>query len=237
MNYQQWFYESNGQQAGPISWSALLVGLKQGVLTPETLVWSEGLPGWVPLVQVMGSPGSLDAVPPLASSSQLSSFGSAPVPPTFEAGGPSQSVEKPRPGVGRWLLRIAGVLILLALLVGFLQGFFSKQVPFSDSKPVRNAPVPTDSNLATPETAERAQLEKEIVSCAQNIDMYTAEINSMASANNAKDIVNYIRRDVALREQAMLKLRDLFQQYELRYGRPALIVFARQNGLQNAIGM
>lgn len=49
MNDQQWYYESNGEQAGPISWDGLMVGIKMGKVTPETRVWAAHLHEWTTL--------------------------------------------------------------------------------------------------------------------------------------------------------------------------------------------
>lgn len=44
-----WFYESAGQQQGPVSDSALDALLAEGKITPNTLVWHEGMADWKPL--------------------------------------------------------------------------------------------------------------------------------------------------------------------------------------------
>lgn len=44
-----WYYEAAGQQQGPISDSELDRLLAEGKITPDTLVWREGLPAWTPL--------------------------------------------------------------------------------------------------------------------------------------------------------------------------------------------
>ena len=49
MSDQQWYYESNGAQAGPISWDGLMVGIKMGKVTHETRVWSSHLTEWTSL--------------------------------------------------------------------------------------------------------------------------------------------------------------------------------------------
>lgn len=49
MNDQQWYYESNGEQAGPISWDGLMAGIKMGMVTPETRVRPTPLSEWTPL--------------------------------------------------------------------------------------------------------------------------------------------------------------------------------------------
>lgn len=46
-----WFYESGGKQQGPISDDALNDLLARGEITPETLVWREGMETWTPLGQ------------------------------------------------------------------------------------------------------------------------------------------------------------------------------------------
>lgn len=44
-----WFYESNDQPAGPVAESQLEDLLRIGTITPETLVWHEGMADWRPL--------------------------------------------------------------------------------------------------------------------------------------------------------------------------------------------
>ena len=44
-----WFYESAGQQQGPVSEHELDRLLTEGKITPETLVWRDGLADWQPL--------------------------------------------------------------------------------------------------------------------------------------------------------------------------------------------
>jgi hypothetical protein len=45
----QWFYASNGQQAGPISEAELEALLRAGTINPQTLIWREGMTDWQPL--------------------------------------------------------------------------------------------------------------------------------------------------------------------------------------------
>jgi len=63
MNDHQWYYESNGEQAGPISWDGLMVGIKMGKVTPETRVWAAHLPEWTTLDQCIQR-GAQPVVPP-----------------------------------------------------------------------------------------------------------------------------------------------------------------------------
>jgi uncharacterized RDD family membrane protein YckC len=44
----QWYYADNGQQAGPVEESEFPGLLRAGKLTPETLVWREGMANWAP---------------------------------------------------------------------------------------------------------------------------------------------------------------------------------------------
>ncbi len=53
----QWFYGENGQQSGPVEdaeFSALVASQR---ITPATLVWREGMPGWIPYSQMMAEGG------------------------------------------------------------------------------------------------------------------------------------------------------------------------------------
>jgi GYF domain 2 len=46
MAERSWFYASNGQQQGPIPETQFRDLIARGSVTPETLVWSEGMTGW-----------------------------------------------------------------------------------------------------------------------------------------------------------------------------------------------
>ncbi len=48
-----WYFDSNGQQTGPVEAGDVLRRLQTGDINPGTLVWREGLPAWVPLRQVL----------------------------------------------------------------------------------------------------------------------------------------------------------------------------------------
>jgi hypothetical protein len=43
-----WYYQSAGQQAGPLSEAALREMLRSGQLSPEAQVWRQGMAGWQP---------------------------------------------------------------------------------------------------------------------------------------------------------------------------------------------
>jgi hypothetical protein len=42
-----WYYEDNGQPAGPFTEEELNARARSRVITPETLFWKEGLPNWI----------------------------------------------------------------------------------------------------------------------------------------------------------------------------------------------
>lgn len=48
----QWYYGDNGQQTGPVDEDTVRSAIAAGQLTPQTLVWREGMPNWLPLQQV-----------------------------------------------------------------------------------------------------------------------------------------------------------------------------------------
>ena len=56
-----WYYESGGQQQGPIPESELDRLLAEGKITPDTLIWREGLPGWAPLRTARPAPAAAPA--------------------------------------------------------------------------------------------------------------------------------------------------------------------------------
>jgi len=60
-----WFYALAGQQQGPVDDAQLDALLNAGTITPETLVWREGMAGWQPLRQARPV-GGTTAVPPPA---------------------------------------------------------------------------------------------------------------------------------------------------------------------------
>lgn len=49
---KQWFYSEDSQQMGPVAESELSALLEQGRISPDALVWSEGMAEWTPLGQV-----------------------------------------------------------------------------------------------------------------------------------------------------------------------------------------
>jgi hypothetical protein len=73
MAERSWFYAAGGQQQGPVSEAQLRGLIARGAVTPDTLVWSEGMAGWQKAWEVPGLwsggaappafPGSGGAIP------------------------------------------------------------------------------------------------------------------------------------------------------------------------------
>ena len=59
MNY---FYAANGQQSGPIPEEQLIGMVTSGSLSPDTLVWAEGMAGWEPYSKVFAGGGAASGV-------------------------------------------------------------------------------------------------------------------------------------------------------------------------------
>lgn len=51
---QRWWYGKNGAEAGPVDQATLQQMLATGSLSPEDIVWSDGMTQWVPARQVPG---------------------------------------------------------------------------------------------------------------------------------------------------------------------------------------
>jgi uncharacterized RDD family membrane protein YckC len=65
MQSAEWFYASEGRQAGPVSEAELIRLIREGVVAPSTLVWHQGLANWVPWNSLHpGGATPSDAPPP-----------------------------------------------------------------------------------------------------------------------------------------------------------------------------
>ncbi|QPF91942.1 DUF4339 domain-containing protein [Bradyrhizobium commune] len=58
-----WFYASEGKQQGPYPEGQFRDLIAQGVVRPDTLVWSEGMAGWQKAVEIPGLIGGAGAPP------------------------------------------------------------------------------------------------------------------------------------------------------------------------------
>ena len=54
MNASKWFYSSNGQAIGPVTFDQLREFAADGRVAPADLVWAEGTPDWVAASTVAG---------------------------------------------------------------------------------------------------------------------------------------------------------------------------------------
>jgi hypothetical protein len=50
----EWYYTTNKQQMGPVSWMDLRELAENGILKPQDMVWSEGMDEWVKAIQQRG---------------------------------------------------------------------------------------------------------------------------------------------------------------------------------------
>src|SRR5262245_9654746 len=57
-----WYYDTGGQQSGPVPDSQLDELVRSGVIQPETLVWRTGMPDWQPLHEARRD--TRQAIPP-----------------------------------------------------------------------------------------------------------------------------------------------------------------------------
>jgi uncharacterized RDD family membrane protein YckC len=98
----QWFFEKDGQQNGPVPAAAIQQMLAAGQLFPTNLVWREGLPNWMPAGQAFGG---IAAVP-----GAVGYYAYAP--------------EARPPYAGFWLRFVAYLIdYALTYAVGFVVGF------------------------------------------------------------------------------------------------------------------
>src|SRR5215212_6330358 len=58
-----WFYVDAGQQAGPVDEAQLDELRRTGKIQPETLVWREGMPNWLPYREARPEPVMAGAAP------------------------------------------------------------------------------------------------------------------------------------------------------------------------------
>src|SRR5881409_2326249 len=65
MNFRlvDWFYVQNGKQIGPVPAAQFDDLVRSGRITPETLIWREGLANWQPFGTVTGIPSTLPSPP------------------------------------------------------------------------------------------------------------------------------------------------------------------------------
>jgi hypothetical protein len=104
MAERSWFFASNGQQQGPVPEAQLRDLIARGSITPDTLVWSEGMAGW----QKAGE------IPGLTSGARPPAMPQAGPPPMTAAGGSGSALSI---DVGVWELFWRGLVATLGSLL------------------------------------------------------------------------------------------------------------------------
>ena len=61
-----WYYAEGGQRQGPVPKEEIESGIAAGRLTPDTLVWTEGMEDWGPAADHFAFPASASPMPPRA---------------------------------------------------------------------------------------------------------------------------------------------------------------------------
>jgi hypothetical protein len=108
----QYHYSENGMPQGPISAQQLRQLAQAGRIQPQTLVWKEGYPGWVPAGSVKGLLPQITAVPPSAPPALAPPLLT---PPPFE-----DLIRRPQARLGVLIGVIAGGVVVLGSLVVLL---------------------------------------------------------------------------------------------------------------------
>jgi hypothetical protein len=62
----EWYYTTNRQQMGPVSWEELQQLAERGLLKPQDLVWTDGMPEWVKASRQQGLFATAKAPAPTA---------------------------------------------------------------------------------------------------------------------------------------------------------------------------
>ena len=110
-----WRYEQDGQPRGPVETAALQALLNSGTLSPETLVWKDGMTNWVPartLPEFAGTTPAGGTVPPVSPSAGVPPA-AAPPPPPGGADTDAADIEKNKIFA---VLAYIGILFLVPLL-------------------------------------------------------------------------------------------------------------------------
>jgi GYF domain 2 len=106
MSNRSWFFASEGKQQGPCPEAQLREFIARGMVTAETLVWSEGMAGWQKAGEIPGLMSSASGPPPDLQQGAGWASASGPVEPL--------SIE---PGLwallGRNLLYVIGLLLVI----------------------------------------------------------------------------------------------------------------------------
>lgn len=109
-----WFYAQHNQQQGPVSIETLRGMLAGGTLSPQDLVWTQGMPDWLPASEIadlqIGHAGSPTAPVPVV---PIQYGGATPQAIGYQT--PSQTAQY----AGFWIRFLAMIIDYIALIIAF----------------------------------------------------------------------------------------------------------------------
>jgi hypothetical protein len=109
MSNRNWFYASEGQQRGPLPEAQLRDLIARGMIRADTLVWSEGMPGWQKAGEIPGLVPGMATPPAFPQAGGL-----APVVASASYSGGALSADFPIWGLfGRSLLMFIGQILVI----------------------------------------------------------------------------------------------------------------------------
>lgn len=115
----QWYVTQGEQQFGPYTGEQLMEFSTAGSITPEAMVWAEGMAEWLPAIQIPGLFPNAAAPQPAPVAQTSPAFGSK---PTAALGmRTTLGVDDPYPGTG---IKAANFALWLGLFLGGITLFF-----------------------------------------------------------------------------------------------------------------
>jgi hypothetical protein len=117
-----WYYDSGEDTVGPIALEELHRLIAQGIVNQKTLVWTEGMPGWLPFHDAATQGLTSPALPVVIDTAHE---GFNPTPQGGSYGSAPASVEPPRPHPGNAPTSGLAIASLLLGLTGWTCGIGS----------------------------------------------------------------------------------------------------------------
>jgi hypothetical protein len=111
-----WWYEQDGQQAGPVTAAAIGRLVAEGRLGPAHRVWRDGMAGWEPLAAVADLAPALQAAPPTAAVAPPPLSARPPAPGPAPRSGPAPGAPAAAPTLEP--IPVAGVILLSFVTFG-----------------------------------------------------------------------------------------------------------------------
>lgn len=90
-----WYYAAGSEQRGPFTWDQMGPLVRNATVGPDTLVWSPGMPGWVPASQTPLASLAAVAAPPAPPPMQPAPVPAPPMPQAAVVGGTIASAPPP----------------------------------------------------------------------------------------------------------------------------------------------